>query len=68
MQSTDKVNINTCSYCLSKNIKKDIPYGKFVTLKTNPFISHQAYAEICLDCGSILRSYIQLQEQEMKSL
>ncbi|KAB3531028.1 hypothetical protein F8154_13200 [Alkaliphilus pronyensis] len=68
MNTANNAFVEVCSYCLSKNVKRDVPYGRFVTVKTNPFTSHQTYAEICLDCGSILRSYIQLQEQEMKSL
>ena len=50
-----------CSYCYSTNIKKEIPYSSFVTLKIDAFNSQQVYADVCRDCGTVIRSYVEVQ-------
>ncbi|WP_026476081.1 hypothetical protein [Alkaliphilus transvaalensis] len=51
-----------CIYCGSSNIRDGIPFNSMVTLKTDPFTSHQTFAEVCMDCGTILRNYIELKK------
>ena len=54
-----------CPYCGSKNIEEGIAWGKSaevgnVGLKYTKIITgvSQVYSDLCLNCGSLVRSYI----------
>ncbi|MBM7613741.1 hypothetical protein [Alkaliphilus hydrothermalis] len=60
MSSATILNVlERCIFCSSTNIRDGVPFNSMVTLKTDHFASHQTYADICMDCGSILRNYIE---------
>lgn len=61
MEKKNQQGERECPHCHSKNIKAEVPYSSFVTLKIDTFNSQQVYADVCRNCGTVIRSYVEVQ-------